>query len=1698
MPAWINEFHYDNAGTDAGEFIEIAATAGTDLTGWTIVRYNGNAPAAAVTYGTSTLSGIVGNQSGNGFGFIVVNFPVDGLQNGTADGFALVNAQGQVVQFLSYEGVMTASNGPAAGMTSVDVGASEPGTATGTSVSLTGSGTNYSDFTWTTTSATNNGTNTGQSFGGVVAPSVSIGDASVTEGAAGDARTLTFTLTRAGGTGAFSVNYGTANGTATAGSDYTAASGTVTFAAGEMTKTVTVAVTGDSTIENDETLVVNLSGATNGATITDAQGQGTILNDDVPPAVTGTPWINEFHYDNSSTDVGEFIEIAGPAGMSLSGYSLVLYNGNGGVVYATIPLNGVIGDQQNGYGTLSFAGPGSGIQNGPSGADTNGDGFALVAPDGHVVEFLSYEGVITATAGPAAGMSSTDVGVSEPGTANGTSIARVGSGTEGGEFSWTLSNDDTPGALNGGETIATAGIRVRISDVSVAEGDAGTKTMTFTVNRAGLPDAFSVNYATADGTASAGSDYLAKAGTLTFAAGETSKTVTVTVNGDTNFEVTEGFTVNLSGATNGAQIVDSQGQGTIVNDDIAPVHIYEIQGAGHTSPFANQRVVTEGVVTAVSTSGSRGFWMQDPNGDGDDRTSDAVFVYTGAAPTVTVGQLVRVDGTVDEFTGADTNNLTITEISTPTVTVLGTGTITPTIIGAGGRHVPSEAIGDDTDTFDPNTQGMDFYESIEGMLVTVKNAQALDATYQNATWVVADSGAGATGMNDRGGITISANDLNPERIQVYTGSSVSTVQPTYVAGDHLGDVTGVVTYYGGQYELLPVSIGSTTSAGSVPRQTTTLDGNADHVTVGAYNVENLDPNDPQAKFDQLAADIVGNLRGPDILSLEEVQDSDGPGSGTNYSGAVTVQKLIDAIVAAGGPRYQFVEVIPTAPTGGEPNGHIHQVILYDPSRVDYVAGSARTLTDTDPTNGDAYANSRQPLVADFNFHGEQLTVVSIHNYSRGGSEELFGAHQPATNSGDQRRIDQTTPVKQFVENLVAQNPNAHVVVTGDFNGFQFETAQSQLESGGALTNLTTLLDPTDRFSYGFGGNGQQIDHLFVSDSLLTNAEFDIVHLNTGNAVRPTDHDPILSRLYVNTAPVGAVDSYAANEDTALIVNAQGGVLTNDTDVNSDVLTAVLQQGPQHGTLTLNANGSFTYTAAANYNGADSFTYVARDGSGTVSQVQTVILNVAAVNDAPTVTGPLAATATEGGATVSLNALQGAADVDAGSSLSVVGVPANLPAGVTYDAATQTFTLDPTAAAYNSLASGQTQVVTVSYGVSDGTATTAQTASWTITGVNDAPVVTAALTGAATEGGASVTLNALAGASDPEGTTITVVNVPANLPAGVTYDAAAHSFVLDPTNGAYNGLRAGQTQVVTVSYGLSDGAATTDQTASWTVTGANDAPTATADTGAVINNQSVTLDVLANDTDPDAGDGKTIVSVSDTALGGHVTVVDGKLVYAADADAFDLLLPGLKVTDSFSYTMKDASGATSTATVKVTVTGSAWGAPQVGGNGDSTLTGTASTEYLDGGNGNDKLLGNDGADTLNGGNGNDTLVGGQGIDVLVGDNGNDSLNGGTGSDVLTGDNGNDTLNGGDGSDLLTGGNGSDRFVFSGAFGKDVVVDFDNSDVIQLDRSQFANFSSVLSHAQQVGANVVITYDADDTITLLDTRLSSLNSGDFTFV
>ncbi|MGD1927571.1 MAG: endonuclease/exonuclease/phosphatase family protein [Leptolyngbyaceae cyanobacterium] len=595
-------------------------------------------------------------------------------------------------------------------------------------------------------------------------------------------------------------------------------------------------------------------------------------------------------------------------------------------------------------------------------------------------------------------------------------------------------------------------------------------------------------------------------------------------------------------------------------DETTP--IFDIQGAAHTSPLLGQTVTTTGIVTAVDDNG---FYLQDAVGDGNIATSDAIFVFTDSAPGISVGDELAVAGTVAEFTpgGASTRNLSTTQISgVSNVTVISSGNDLPAAVslGQGGRVPPSANIDDDAfASFDPSTDGIDFFESLEGMRVTAQNAVAVSGTNRfGEIFTVVDGGADASGLSDRGTLNISPDDFNPEKVQIDEDSGVFDFEfPEVNVGDVLGDVTGVVSYGFGNFEILPTEdFTGNIKSSELPPDVSSLVGDDDSLTVASYNVLNLDPivedqaktNNGEARnvdddlgngrFDAIAAQIVNNLNSPDIIGLQEVQDNTGGEIVDDVTSASeTLQLLIDKIVAAGGPEYEFVDnpFITDEASGGQPGGNIRTAFLYNPDRVDLVADSVQTIGGQGA--GEAFEGARLPLVADFEFNGETVTVVNNHFSSKGGSAPILGVEQPfdqrqedvSVNGSLDERQAQSQAVQDFVNGLA---DDANVVVVGDFNEFEFVSPVEELATNSGLTNLTHTLPADERYSFIFQGNSQALDHILVSENLAADAEFDIVHVNSEFAEtdsRASDHDPLLTRLTF-AAPVNVIDAGTAGRD----------------------------------------------------------------------------------------------------------------------------------------------------------------------------------------------------------------------------------------------------------------------------------------------------------------------------------------------------------------------------------------------------------------------------------------------------------------------------------------------------------------------------------------------------------------------------------------
>lgn len=555
----------------------------------------------------------------------------------------------------------------------------------------------------------------------------------------------------------------------------------------------------------------------------------------------------------------------------------------------------------------------------------------------------------------------------------------------------------------------------------------------------------------------------------------------------------------------------------------AQMPIYTIQGSGHLSPYNGRQVTTAGIVTAT---GNNAVFVQDPRGDGDDTTSDAIYVFTGSGHGLQVGDAVTISGGVSEYIpgGASTGNLSITEFYRPRISVDSTGNAlpTPVVIGSGGRVPPSEVIDDDAFAeFDPRNDGIDFYETLEAMRVTLEDAVAVSPINKHGEiFALADQGADATGRNARGGITIQPSDFNPERVQIDFSSGIVDFHETVDTGDLLGDVTGVVGYEFGNFEIYPTEPFQPESAALVREITSLQTEHERQVTVAGFNVFNLDPNDEDGdqdvaagRFERLAGQIVDNLLAPDVIALQEIQDNSGALDDGTVDADITLQMLVDAIVKAGGPYYGFIDNPPlNGQDGGQPGGNIRVAFLYNPLRVE--PHEIQRLVDPDLSDGDAFAESRKPLYVRFVAGHRELHLINNHFSSKGGSTPLFGQVQPPLNGSQDQRLAQARAVNGFVAGILDAEPDAGVVVLGDLNEFQFMPPLAELKGGGSpqLVNMTESLPVGERYSYLYEGNAQALDHILLSRNLAEHAEYDVVHLNAEFADHASDHDPTLLRL----------------------------------------------------------------------------------------------------------------------------------------------------------------------------------------------------------------------------------------------------------------------------------------------------------------------------------------------------------------------------------------------------------------------------------------------------------------------------------------------------------------------------------------------------------------------------------------------------------
>jgi predicted extracellular nuclease len=354
-------------------------------------------------------------------------------------------------------------------------------------------------------------------------------------------------------------------------------------------------------------------------------------------------------------------------------------------------------------------------------------------------------------------------------------------------------------------------------------------------------------------------------------------------------------------------------------------------------------------------------------------------------------------------------------------------------------------------------------------------------------------------------------------------------------GDNLDDVTGVVGYSFGNFEVIATHQ-VTFTQGGLDTETTSIVGTKKQVSVASYNVLNLDATSADdAQRATLASQITVNLGSPDVIALQEIQDNNGTVDDGTTSADETLQALVDAISAAGGPSYSFFDVAPADGTsGGAPGSNIRNAFLFNADRVklvDFVSLTPDVLTDIGVSDPSAFTDTRNPLMATFKFKGKEFTVINNHLTSRFGSTPVFGGPQPFVQAGEVERGAQTQALNEVTDALLAggngdpvhASKAGRIMVVGDLNTMQFTDDLTVILPGvGAdrvLTNLIDGLTDDEVYTFNFEGNSQVLDSFFVTDNLLGTADFDIVHVNVDfprvdNTVG-SDHEPLVARFDPN-------------------------------------------------------------------------------------------------------------------------------------------------------------------------------------------------------------------------------------------------------------------------------------------------------------------------------------------------------------------------------------------------------------------------------------------------------------------------------------------------------------------------------------------------------------------------------------------------------
>ncbi|KAH8665264.1 Endonuclease/exonuclease/phosphatase [Tricladium varicosporioides] len=586
----------------------------------------------------------------------------------------------------------------------------------------------------------------------------------------------------------------------------------------------------------------------------------------------------------------------------------------------------------------------------------------------------------------------------------------------------------------------------------------------------------------------------------------------------------------------------------------AALTISQINGHKFLSPYNGQDVT--GVKGLITAKGPSGFWIRSTTLDLDYRSSNSIYVFSSSAgKNLTVGDIITLDAKVVEYRSSAAY-LYLTELSSPkNITLVSSGNkVVPIVIGEWLlKWPPTEQFSslDNWDVFslpnnssqisvaNPDLQpllyGLDFWESMCGELVTVKTPKAVARpnTYGD-TWVTGSWRV--SGRNKRGGLTSTIYDSNPEAILVGDPLDGTNNPKDTRLGDDLEEITGVITQAFGFYVLLPLTALKITGSAQPelpPATSFTSSGGCDKLTVGSYNVENLSPK--SAYLPSIAKHIVEYLGTPNLMFLQEIQDNNGAANDAVVDANLTLSTLVESIRNQSGISYAFTNINPISnQDGGQPGGNIRVAYLYNPQVIRLRKPNPGGSTDAnevlpgpelkynpgriDPLNTEAWNASRKPLAAAWEtLDGKnKFFTVNVHFGSKGGSSSIEGDARPPINGGVEDRLAQANVTATFIAQILKQDRNAQIITSGDFNEFAFVSPMETFKKVSGLQDLdeVTGIPKTERYSYLFDMNCQELDHMFVSSVLTKKAEFEHVHVNTWStsAGQISDHDPSVGRF----------------------------------------------------------------------------------------------------------------------------------------------------------------------------------------------------------------------------------------------------------------------------------------------------------------------------------------------------------------------------------------------------------------------------------------------------------------------------------------------------------------------------------------------------------------------------------------------------------